>query len=467
VRLLHSLAKTRASFDDPNLVSHSGLVPVMGLAQRAGLGNLVAEHVRPGGACGVNAAVKVPCLVAGMAAGADSIDDMGLLRHGAMPALFGGIRAPSTLGSHLRCYTWGNVAQLEKAGREFLAELARRAPLLPGADTLAFIDIDSMQKRVYGHEKQGARFGHTKIQGKSLLVRGLNALAATISTPLSAPVIAATRLRGGNAASARGAASLAARAIAVARECGCTGTIIARMDSAYYNAAVISAIRRSGAFFSVTAPMNASIRAAIAAIGEDAWTGIRYLRAIWDDQAGAWISSAEVAEVKYTAFTSKKGQAVTARLIVRRVRDLNKQAAEGQGELFPAWRYHAVFTDSPFELVQAEGQHRDHAVVEQVFADVTSGPLAHMPSGVFAANAAWLSIAAMVHNLLRAAGALASLPFAKARAATIRRDLIAVAGRIARHGRGHLILHLPEGWHREQDWLNLLGAACGPPAAAA
>jgi hypothetical protein len=132
-----------------------------------------------------------------MAAGADSIDDMDVLRHGAMGVLFGGVRALSTLGSHLRCYTWGNVTQLEKAGREFLAELARQAPLLPGADTLAFTGIDSMQKRVYGHRKQGARFGHTKIQGKSLLVRGLNALAAVISTPVAAPVIAATRLRGG------------------------------------------------------------------------------------------------------------------------------------------------------------------------------------------------------------------------------------------------------------------------------
>jgi hypothetical protein len=467
VRLLHSLARTSASFDDPNLVSHAGLIPVMALAQRAGLAGLIAGLVRPGGDCGVNAHLKVPCLVAGMAAGADSIDDMGLLRHGAMPALFGGVRAPSTLGSHLRCYTWGNVSQLEKAGREFLVNLAGRAPLLPGAGTLAFIDIDSMQKRVYGHNKQGARFGHTKIQGKSLLVRGLNALAATISTPLSAPVIAATRLRGGNAASARGAASLAARAIGTARACGCTGTIIVRLDSAFYNAAVIGAIRRGGARFSVTAPANASIRAAIAAIPEDAWTAIRYPRAIWDDQLGAWISDAEVAEAQYTAFASKKGEAVTARLIVRRVRDLNKQAAGGQGELFPAWRYHAVFTDSPFVLVQAEGQHRDHAIVEQVFADVTSGPLAHMPSGVFTANAAWLSIAAMAHNLVRAAGALASLPFARARAATIRRDLIAVAARTARHGRGHLTLHLPAGWHREHEWLTLLAAANGPPAAAA
>src|SRR5271170_2151840 len=314
----------------------------MALAGRAGLQDLVAEHVTPGGECGVNAHLKVPALVAGMAAGADSIDDMGLLRHGAMSTLFGGIRAPSTLGSHLRSYTWGNALQLEKAGREFLAELARRAPLLPGRDVLAFIDIDSMQKRVYGHAKQGAKFGHTKIQGKSLLVRGLNALAAVISTPIAAPVIAATRLRGGNAASARGAASLAAQAIGTARDCGCTGMIIVRMDSAYYNAAVIGAIRAHGARFSVTVPMNSSVRAAIAAIGEDAWTAIRYPQAIWDDQLDCWVSDAEVAETQYTAFASKKGQAVTARLIVRRVRDQNKKAAQGMDELFPVWRHHAV-----------------------------------------------------------------------------------------------------------------------------
>jgi hypothetical protein len=468
VRLLHALAKTRASFDDPHLVSHAGLVPMMALAERAGLGELVAEHVRPGGDCGVNAHLKVPALVAGMAAGADSIDDMDVLRHGAMGTLFGGIRAPSTLGSHLRSFTWGNVSQLEKAGRGFLAELARRAPLLPGADVLAFVDIDSMQKRVYGHAKQGAKFGHTKIQGKSVLVRGLNALAAVISTPIAAPVIAATRLRGGNAGSARGAASLAVQAIGTARDCGCTGTIIVRMDSAYYNAGVVGAIRRQGARFSVTVPMNSSVRAAIAAIGEDAWTAISYPQAIWDDQLDCWISDAEVAETGYTAFASrKKGQAVTARLIVRRVRDQNSKAAHGQDELFPVWRHHAVFTDSPFETVQAEGQHRGHAIVEQVFADVTSGPLAHLPSGVFAANAAWLSIAAMAHNLVRAAGSLASLTFAKARAATVRRDLIAVAARTARHGRGSLTLHLPERWHREREWMNLWEAACGPPAAAA
>ena len=122
MRLLHSLAKIHATFDDPNLVSRAGLVPVMALAQRAGLGALAGGPHVLAGRCGVNAAAKVGCLVAGMIGGADSIDDMDLLRHGAMPALFGGIRAPSTLGSHLRSYTWGNVAQLEKASREFLAD---------------------------------------------------------------------------------------------------------------------------------------------------------------------------------------------------------------------------------------------------------------------------------------------------------------------------------------------------------
>jgi Transposase DDE domain group 1 len=467
VRLSHALARTRASFDDPNLVSHGGLVPVMALAERAGLPELLAEHVRPGGECGVNAPLKVGCLVAGMAAGADSVDDMGLLRHGAMGILFGGVRAPSTLGSHLRSCTWGNVLQIEQAGRELLARLSRQAPLLPGADVLAFVDIDSTQKRVYGHKKEGARFGHTKIQGKSVLVRGLNALVAAVSTPLAAPVAAATRLRGGNAPSARGAAGLAAQAVRTARACGATGTVVVRMDSAYYAAAVTAAIRRNGARFSVTAPVNAAVRAAIAAIPEDAWTAIAYPQAIWDDQLNCWTSDAEVAETEYTAFTSKKKELqVTARLIVRRVRDKGK-AAPGQGELFPAWRYHAVFTDSPYELVQAEEQHRGHAIIEQLLADLNDGPLAHLPSGKFSASAAWLAIAAVTRNLLRAAGTLAGRRHAKARAATIRRDLVAVAARTARHGRDRLTLHLPEGWHREHAWRNLFEAACGPPAAAA
>jgi hypothetical protein len=231
-------------------------------------------------------------------------------------------------------------------------------------------------------------------------------------------VIAATRLRGGNAASCRGAASFAGAAVRTARATGCSGTLVARADSAFYSAAFTSAVRAAGAFFSVTVQMNPHVKAAIAAIGEDAWTPIKYPRAIWDDQLACWVSDAQVAEVKYTAFTSTD-QPITARLIVRRVKDLTR--AEGQGELFPVWRYHAVFTDSPFVLLQAEEHHRDHAQVEQVCADLADGPLAHLPSGSFPANAAWLACAAISHNLLRAAGSLASLACAKARGATLRR----------------------------------------------
>ena len=213
--------------------------------------------------------------------------------------------------------------------------------------------------------------------------------------------------------------------------------------------------------------MDPKVKATIAAIPGTAWIPIRYPRAIWDDQLRRWVSDAQVAEVEYTAFASKKGKAITARLIVRRVKDLNRSAAAGQGELFTAWRYHAVFTDSPFATLQAEEHHRDHAQVEQVFADLADGPLAHLPSGSFPANAAWLACAAIAHNLLRAAGSLASLTYAKARGATLRRDLIAVAARTARHGRGHLTLHLPQDWHRETGWMSLFDAACGPPATAA
>ncbi len=467
MRLSHALANTRAVFDDPNLIAHAGLAPLTALAARAGLPELLAG-VRPGGACGTGAVTKVTCLVAGMAAGAGCIDDMDLLRDGAMDTVFDGVRAPSTLGSHLRSYTWGNVRQLDKAHRGFLAVLARDPRLLPGREALTFIDIDSAQKRVFGYQKEGAAFGHAKIAGKSLLVRGLNPLISVISTPVAAPVLGPVRLRGGSAGSARGAAGLAAEAIGTARDCGCTGKIVARMDSAYYNSAVIRAIRRNRAYFSVTVPMNSSVRSAIAGIGEDAWTPVQYPQAIWDDQLDCLVSDAEVAEIQYTAFASKKKeQQATARLIVRRVRTRNEKAAQGMDELFPVWRYHAVFTDSPFELVQAEGQHRDHAIVEQVIADLYAGPLAHLPSGHFGANAAWLVIAAMAHNLLRAAGTLAGRRHAKARTATIRRDLVTLAARTARHGRGNLVLHLPAGHHREQAWQNLWTETRGPPARAA
>ncbi|KMV13510.1 transposase, partial [Mycobacterium heckeshornense] len=256
-------------------------------------------------------------------------------------------------------------------------------------EELAFIDLDSTQKRVYGPDKQGAAFGHAKIASKSLTVRGLNALIATVCTPLAAPVITTTRLRGGNAASARGAATLVAEAITTARAAGISGLIVVRGDSAFYSGAFVAACRRNGAHFSVTVRMDPKIRCTIADIDQTAWIPINYPNAVFDESSGQWISDAEIAEIPYTAFTSTPAHATHGRLIVRRVRERNpRAAAENQGELFAAYRYHAVFTDSPFELVQAESQHRGHAIVEQVFADLLDGPLAHLPSGRFNANAA-------------------------------------------------------------------------------
>ncbi len=197
MRLLHTAAKTHASFDDPNLVSHAGLVPAVRLAQSIGLEGLAGRHVRVAAKVGANPGLKIGSLVAGMVAGADTIDGMDLLRHGAFPATVGGIRAPSTLGSFLRAFDHGNVRQLAAVHRRVLVELATRIPLLPGADTLVLVDVDSVQRRVYGGTKQGAAFGHAKIASKSLLVRGLNVLAATVSTLLAAPVVAAARLQRG------------------------------------------------------------------------------------------------------------------------------------------------------------------------------------------------------------------------------------------------------------------------------
>jgi hypothetical protein len=349
MRLLHMAAKTKATFDDPNLVSHAGLVPAVRLAQNVGLEELVTEHVRVGAKVGANPGVKIGSLVAGMIAGADTIEGMDLLRHGAIPATFGGIRAPSTLGLFLRAFTHGTVRQLAAVHRRVLARLATSVPLLPGADTLAFVDVDSVQRRVYGATKQGAAFGHAKIASKSLLVRGLNALVATLSTPLAAPVVAAARLRGGNAGSARGAASLVAEAIRTARAAGAVGMIVVRADSAYYAGAFIAACRRAGARFSITVRMDPKIRRTITTIDETAWVPIKYPNAIFDEQTGTWISDAEIAEVPYTAFASQAAHRTQARLIVRRVRRLNPTSIpQGQHELFATYRYHAVFTDNPF-----------------------------------------------------------------------------------------------------------------------
>ena len=148
---------------------------------------------------------------------------------------------------------------------------------------------------------------------------------------------------------------------------------------------------------------------------------------------------------------------------MRRVRRLNPAAVHtGQGELFPAYRHHPVFTDSPLPMLDAEICHRGHAVIEQVIADLKAGSLAHLPSGRFTANAAWLVLAAIAFNLTRAAGCVASGPHARATTATIRAQLITVPARVARSAR-RVVLHLPRDWPSEPAWQQLFTTALTAP----
>jgi hypothetical protein len=286
-------------------------------------------------------------------------------------------------------------------------------------------------------------------------------LATTISTPTAAPVIAGIRLRAGKAGSGRGADSMVTEAVRVARAAGAAGKILVRGDSAYGTGPVVNACLRAKVQFSVVLPKNPAVTAAIAAIAEDAWTPVRYPGAVIDPDTGELISDAQVAETSFTAFISTK-HPVTARLIVRRVRDQTKLE-----ELFPVWRHHPFLTNSDEPTVAADLTHRRHAIIETVFADLIDGPLAHLPSGRFASNSAWTICAAITHNLLRAAGSLSTDQLAVARGATLRRQIVNVPARLARPQR-RPVLHLPEHWPWAQRWLAIWHGVFGhaPPITA-
>jgi len=285
------------------------------------------------------------------------------------------VRAPSTLGSFLRNFTFGHVRQRDAVASRALIGLAEVVPgLLAGGDGLVMLDIDDTVKPVFGATKQGAQHGYTR-------VKGLNAQVATISTAHAAPVIASARLRRGAAASAHGAVRLVRDVVTTTRRAGATGQILVRTDSAFFQHAFVTAVMKTGAWFSVGARQDKAVRRAIASIDPDAWVRIEYSQAVLDSDTGELVSAAEVAEVPYLAFTSHRTP-VQGRLIVRRVpeRNTTKLAAAQQEGLFQVWRYHAIFTNNPGSLIEAESQHRGHAIVEQIIADLKAGPLAHLPS---------------------------------------------------------------------------------------
>lgn len=461
MQVSHRPSAVSVSFDEPNLVSSAGLVPVMVLARDSGLHDLAGEWLTVPTDKGANAGLKVASLVAGMVAGADSIEDMALLRHGGMEKVFTSCYAPSTLGSFLRAFTFGHVRQLDAVASRFLGNLAGRAPLLGnvGKEDFVFVDVDDTIIEVHGYQKQGSGYGYSG-------VRGLNALLATVSTQDTAPAILAQRLRKGAANSARGAKRLVTDALSTLKRIHTGSRVLCRFDSAYYGHAPVAAALAGRAEVSVTVRMDPAVKRAIAEIPETAWETIQYTDAVYDESAAAWISKAEVAEVPFTAFSSrKKSEQVTGRLVVRRIPELNPKDTDGQGTLFDTHRHHAFFTTTDaavLDTVAADRIHRKHAIIEQVNADLKDSALAHLPSSVFAANSAWLVAAAMAYNLTRAAGILAAGSFARARTGTIRRKIVHVPARIAQSAR-KIRLRLPEAWPWQSAWEGLFTAVNPPP----
>jgi hypothetical protein len=427
------------------------------LATQCGLAALADEHLSVPTDKGSNAGAKVSCLVAGMVAGADSIDDMALLRHGAMGTVFDRPYAPSTLGSFLREFTFGHVRQLDAVAARLLAGLHARTPVLAGIDGPVMVDLDDTIIEVHGYAKQGSEYGYSG-------VRGLNALIATVTTARGAPVITGQRLRKGSCGSPRGAARIIGDTLATVKRLqapGATTKPLLRADSAFYGHPTVAAALRGGADVSITVRLDPKVKAAIADIPEDAWTAIEYTDAVYDENTHQWISRAEVAEIAFTAFSSRKAaEQIPGRLVVRRIPDLNPSHRDGQATLFDVWRFHAFFTTTDADTVTADKTHRGHAIIEQVHADLKNSALAHLPSGRFNANAAWLVLAVIAFNLTRAAATLTGPALAKSRTATIRATLITVPARIASSAR-RLTLHLPRDWPWETAWNTLFHSLFG------
>jgi len=418
-------------FDDERVVADAGVMLVATIAQRLGIEALAQQLVRlrrdrPGAA---NAGRKVIAVLYAMVLGADSIDDCGVLRAGRTGRLLGGwIPAPSTLGTFLRAFTFGHVRQLDKLLGQAL-ERAWKAGAGPGDGRLV-IDVDSFVGEVCGRLKQGAAYGYTQLLGYHPI------LATRADTRETLHI----RLRKGSANTQKGIVCFGDELIARVTRAGATGVKLLRADSGFWNTKVFERLEKAGWQYSIGVRMINTIRAAVEAIDEDVWQSIDY------PEEG----EAQIAETIYGG----------RRLIVRRTRLLGAQA-----ELWPDWRHFAFITNRDEDIALVEAEHRDHAVVEQVIADLKDQALAHFPSGDFHANGAWTVLAALAHNLLRWTQLL-GLPETTVRAArTLRRWLLSIPGRLTHHARGWT-LHLPARWPWHGDYISALNRIRALPAMA-
>ena len=425
------LVGLRVAFDDERAVSDAGVVLVATLAARLRIEALAGRVVRlrrdrPGAA---NAGRKVMALLFAMVLGADSIDDCDILRVGRTRRLLGGwVPAPSTLGTFLRAFTFGHVRQLDALLGETLVR-AWRAGAGPGDGRLV-IDVDSFVGEVCGRLKQGAAYGYTKLLGYHPI----------LATRADTREVLHIRLRKGSANTQKGMLRFCDELIARVNRAGANGVKLLRADSGFWNTKVFCRLEKAGWQYSIGVRMQKGIREAVNAIDEDAW------QTITDYPTDG---EAQIAETPYG----------NRRLIVRRTRLVGPQA-----QLWPDWRHFVFITNRTEDIALVEAEHRDHAVVEQVIADLKDQALVHFPSGEFNANAAWTVLGALAHNLLRWTQ-LIGLPNSTVRAArTLRRRLIQIAGRLTRHGRAWT-LHLPARWPWHGDYITALARIRELPAA--
>lgn len=417
----HSLDGIAVSFDDDHAVASAGLVLTATLGQHLGLEAVVDDCVDLGDRPGYfRPGRKVMTLVDSMIAGGDFIDDADVLRSASTASVLGHqVMAPSTLGTFLRAFTFGNIRQLDRVA-EIALRRAWAAGAGPGADPVT-IDIDSTICEVYGYDKEGAAYGYTK-------VRGFHPMVATRA---DTGEVLHTRFRNGSANTARGAQRFVRETVGRVRRAGASGPLALRADSGYWSAKVIKACADHGVAFSITVRQTDPVKAAIAAIDEDAWNRI-------DGYPEPGV--ADLAE------TTIDG----TRLIVRRV-----SLVDPASVLIPKWRYHGFVTDLAGDTATLDANHRRHAVVELVVRELKAGGWAHCPSGDFDANGAWSLIATLAHNLLRWTALIGEINGGPVVAKTVRRRHITLPGRLTRSAR-RPTLHLPRHWPWQEAFTHAL-----------
>lgn len=406
----HGIDRVRATFDDESLVADAGLLLVATLVARLRLESLIDTTVRlVGRVGGARPGRKVLTLVHAMLADADCIDDANRLRAGSTGAVLGHrVMAPSTLGTFLRAFTFGHVRQLEAVVGK---AIERAWGLGAGPAGTLIIDVDSTICEVHGYAKQGAAYGYTRVLGYHPL----------LATRADTGEVLHARLRKGSANTARGIVRFVEELLARVDRAGGGEAIIVRADSGFYQHKLLGRLSKAGVGFSVTIPQRAPVRSAIDAIAEEAWSRIDYSD-----------GDAAVAECVYQG----------RRLIVRRVRNHHGP----QGQLFATWRYHAFVTNLAGSAWALDQQHRAHAVVELSIRDLKAGPLAHLPSGSFHANSAWLQCAVLAHNLLRWTATLGGISTNELIVAkTFRRRYLNIPARLVNRS-GRLTLRLPARW---------------------